>query len=113
MPQQSDQAKLGDSRLLVLDEKDNVVIARSRIVRGELLKLDSATTYVPDTIEIGFKIARVAIAQGEKISKYGASIGSATRDIAPGEVVHTHNMRSDYLPTYHGEAETRFTRRRT
>ena len=27
-------------------------------------------------------------------------IGSATRDIEPGEHVHLHNMKSDYLPTY-------------
>jgi len=28
------------------------------------------------------------------------AIGSATRDIAVGEHVHLHNMKSDYLPTY-------------
>ena len=40
------------------------------------------------------------IAAGEKVLKYGAPIGSATRDIGQGEHVHLHNMRSDYLPTY-------------
>jgi hypothetical protein len=33
------------------------------------------------------------------VVKYGAPIGSATRDIGPGEYVHTHNVKSDYLPT--------------
>ena len=42
------------------------------------------------------------IAAGARIVKYGAPIGRATRDIAPGEYVHTHNMTSDYLPTGFG-----------
>ena len=41
-----------------------------------------------------------AIESGERIFKYGAPIGVATRDIEPGEYVHTHNMTSDYLPTF-------------
>ena len=40
------------------------------------------------------------IPSGSRIVKYGAPIGVATRDIGAGEYVHTHNMTSDYLPTY-------------
>jgi hypothetical protein len=51
-------------------------------------------------------VAARPIPAGAKVIKYGAVIGSATRDIAPGEVVHTHNLRSDYLPTFlRGESE--------
>ena len=53
-----------------------------------------------DGVPVGFKIARRAIAAGEKIVKWGAPIGSATRAIAEGEIVHLENMKSDYLPTY-------------
>jgi hypothetical protein len=49
---------------------------------------------------MGHKVALVPIAAGEKVCKYGAPIGSATRQIRPGEHVHTHNLASDYLPTY-------------
>jgi hypothetical protein len=28
------------------------------------------------------------------------SIGSATKDIAIGEHVHLHNMKSEYIPTF-------------
>ena len=41
-----------------------------------------------------------AIAAGERIVKYNCPIGSATAPIAPGDYVHTHNVASDYLPTY-------------
>lgn len=51
-------------------------------------------------LPIGHKVAARAIAAGEKIIKYGVPIGSATREIAAGEHVHTHNVQSDYIPTY-------------
>ena len=42
----------------------------------------------------GHKVALRPIAQGERILKYGYSIGEATRAIAEGEWVHLHNCRS-------------------
>jgi altronate dehydratase len=57
-------------------------------------------------VPLGHKIAARPIAAGEKIIKYGVPIGSATRAIAQGEHVHTHNLQSDYLPTFiRGEGE--------
>jgi hypothetical protein len=46
------------------------------------------------------------------VIKYGVSIGSATRDIELGELVHLHNMKSDYLPTYTLEKEDSHASRR-
>ena len=40
------------------------------------------------------KAAITSIAEGASGIKYGAPIGLATRDIAPGEWVHLHNCRS-------------------
>ena len=37
-----------------------------------------------------------ALRAGDPVIKYGARIGTATQDIAPGEHVHLHNMRSDF-----------------
>jgi altronate dehydratase small subunit len=81
-----------DSRLLLLSPDDNVFIAR--VAMGP--------------IPVGFKVARRAIAAGEKIIKWGAPIGSATRDIVSGGIVHVDNMKSDYLPTYTFEGEHRY-----
>ena len=36
--------------------------------------------------------------------KYGFPIGSASRDIEPGDHVHIDNLASDYTPTYSLEA---------
>lgn len=41
------------------------------------------------------KLARRDIAAGESITKYGLSIGKATREIGRGEHVHVHNMESN------------------
>jgi hypothetical protein len=56
-------------------------------------------------IALAHKVARRAIAAGEKIVKYGAPIGSATEAIAAGAHVHVHNVKSDYTPTYHLDGE--------
>ena len=82
--------------VLRLADTDNIVTAVRNLssgyqVQGIILQCDVA---------VGHKIAAVAIAKGEKIIKWGCPIGSATRDIAAGEHVHTHNLKSDYIPTF-------------
>ena len=89
-----------DGRLLLLDPRDNVFVLRAAIEAGETVMVEGAAVTVPARIGLGHKIARRPIARGDKALKYGAPIGSATRDIAAGEHVHTHNLKSDWTPTY-------------
>jgi altronate dehydratase len=79
---------------------DNVLVAVSALHPGESLAVDGETLVIADNIPIGHKLAGTVIRAGDKIIKYGVPIGSSTADIAAGRHVHTHNMRSDYLPTY-------------
>jgi altronate dehydratase small subunit len=97
-----------DERLLRLSSHDNIVVARTAIGKGAVLCLEEHVVTVAAPIPLGYKVAVRAIAAGEKIIKYGASIGSANCAIAPGDMVHTHNMQSDYLPTYGREGEEGF-----
>lgn len=92
---------MSDDRLILLSQADNVCIARVRLKAGEEVTLDGAAARLDADIGLGHKIARRAIAAGEKVLKYGAPIGSATRPIAAGAHVHVHNMQSDYTPTHH------------
>ncbi|MBI5393957.1 MAG: UxaA family hydrolase [Verrucomicrobia bacterium] len=89
-----------DPRLLRLSPEDNVFAAARPIEAGETILIASQRATVTERIPTGFKVAARAIRAGGKILKWGAPIGSATRDIAAGEIVHVHNMKSDYLPTY-------------
>ena len=94
------ELEITDSRLLFLNPKDNVCTAISPIASGVTLHIKGKEVLLERSIPLGFKIASSNIAIDETIVKYGVPIGSATRDIALGELVHIHNMKSDYLPTY-------------
>jgi len=88
-----------DRRLLRLSPEDNVAAATTTIQAGETVMIGGRPVRIAQTIPTGHKVAILLIAEGQKITKYGAPIGSATRDIQPGDYVHTHNVKSDYLPT--------------
>jgi altronate dehydratase small subunit len=105
------QVPATDGRLLFLNPKDNVCTAITPIAGGTTLHIYGNTVVIKQNIPLGFKIAGCNIATNESIMKYGVSIGSATRDIALGELVHLHNMKSDYLPTYTLEKEDSHARR--
>jgi hypothetical protein len=100
-----------DPRLLLLDPADNVYVAIQTLEAGEVLLVAGMRITVLQRLTLGHKIAARAIRAGEKIFKYRAAIGSATRDIAAGEHVHLHNMKSDYLPTYTLESGRTFAAR--
>jgi hypothetical protein len=85
---------------MLLHPDDNVLVSIAPIVAGERLAVDRAHLDAVQDVPVGHKLARRAIAPGERILKYGAPIGSATRAIAPGEWIHTHNMKSDYIPSH-------------
>ena len=94
-----------DPRLILLDPRDNDLVARVRLKVAETVETGAGPATLDRDIALAHKIARRAIAPGEKILKYGAPIGVATETIAPAAHVHVHNMRSDYTPTYHLEDE--------
>jgi len=93
-----------DPRLLLLSEDDNVVIACARLSSGDVVVLDGAHVMITADAPLGFKVARRDLTPGDKVFKYGAVIGSVTAPIRRGDVVHLHNMKSDYLPTFTHEA---------
>lgn len=95
-------------QLLRLHEADNVLTVLSTLEPGDALHIGEAVLTVGKRLPIGHKVAARTIAAGEKIHKYGVPIGSAVCDIAQGEHVHTHNIKSDYLPTFERENQQSF-----
>lgn len=89
-----------DRRLLLLSEQDNVVVALVNLKEGDIVRIDGDAVTLRADAPLGFKVARHGLAVGDKVLKYGACIGSVTVAIVRGEVVHVHNMKSDYLPTH-------------
>ncbi len=86
--------------LLLMAPEDNCLIASTSLRAGDLVQIDGKTIALTQPIDIGHKLARRALAVGDKVLRYGAPIGSATRAVAIGEHIHTHNLESDYLPTF-------------
>src|SRR5262245_41137025 len=86
---------------LHIAEQDNVMVALRLIAGGTVV--DGVT--VASDVPAGHKIATRAIGAGQPGLKYGHPIGVATRDIAPGEHVHSRNLtstlRDDFDPSKH------------
>jgi altronate hydrolase len=73
-----------------LNPADNIVVAQCALLPGTAIPGESVTAQGP--VPSGHKIATRAIPRDEPIRRYGQIIGFATRDIAAGEHVHTHNV---------------------
>ena len=91
---------LTDPRLMLLSPGDSVYVLRDQIAAGEAVMVEGVVVAFAQTLGLGHKIARLTVATGDKVIKYGAPIGRASRSIAPGDHVHLHNLISDYTPTY-------------
>jgi hypothetical protein len=92
--------RLTDPRLMLLSPGDSVYVLRDQIAAGEAVMVEGMAVAFAQPLGLGHKIARLPVAVGEKVVKYGAPIGRASRAIAPGDHVHLHNLVSDYTPTY-------------
>lgn len=88
------------SPLLLMSPEDNCLIARLHIAAGTEIEIDGHRVVMPDDIGLGHKAARRALAAGDKVLRYGAVIGTITAPVPAGGHIHTHNLESDYLPTY-------------
>jgi hypothetical protein len=88
------------SVLLLMSPEDNCLIARADLPAGARVDIDGQSVTLPQPVGIGHKVARRALSAGDKVLRYGAIIGSMTAPAAIGAHIHTHNLESDYLPTY-------------
>ena len=71
-----------------LHPADDVLIARAQLLGGTVVEGITVRGIIPP----GHKIATHAIAVGEPVRRYNQIIGFASRAIAPGEHIHTHNL---------------------
>jgi len=87
-------------KFLVHDKNDSVGVAVTDIkvgetVKGYFMEEGNEIEVVSNSdILLGHKIALVDVTKGNQIIKYGFPIGVTTHDIAVGEHVHTHNLKT-------------------
>ena len=77
------------SPALRLHPQDDVLVARRALPKGAVV---SGLITLQQDIPAGHKIAAHEIAEGDAVRRYGQVIGFASRRIAAGEQVHTHNL---------------------
>ena len=84
-----------------LHPADDVAIARAQLVGGPSVEGVAVRGLIP----AGHKVAMRAIAPGAPVRRYNQIIGFASKAIAPGEHVHTHNLnmgpdKGDFVRDY-------------
>jgi altronate hydrolase len=72
---------------------DNVATLLCDVAAGASVSWDGeASITTRESVPEGHKVALDGIPPGEAVRKYGHPIGTADREIAAGEHVHTHNL---------------------
>ena len=92
---------MGIPQFLVHDKKDTVGVVvveglkagTADVGRGHRRQFD-VQPKSKMAMPIGHKIALADIKKGDTVSKYGQDIGKAVADIAKGEHVHVHNLKT-------------------
>ena len=92
---------MGIPQFLVHNKKDTVgVIVVEGLKAGTMMSgvntANNSTLRLKSrmAIPIGHKIALTDIKKGDTVRKYGQDIGKAVADIAKGEHVHVHNLKT-------------------
>ena len=102
------------NNVLMINKKDTVAVALVDLAAGTSLSLSVGDRAVEITttqlIQFGHKVALYRMGPGDAVVKYGEVIGRATREILPGEHVHTHNVdpmrgRGDLAAKRRGEGD--------
>jgi altronate hydrolase len=100
-----------------VDPRDDVAVALRPLEAGETVETDGGRIVVRQAVERGHKLALRPITEGAEVLKYGWPIGRASTPIAPGDWVHSHNLKTGlegveaYAPPSFADLEqTRATR---
>ena len=83
------------SLVLKITPGDNVAVALHPIAKGETVAIGTEHIEALEDVPQGHKMAVSHITAGNKVIKYGYAIGHAETDIAAGQWVHTHNMKTN------------------
>lgn len=75
-----------------IDLRDDVAVALRPMLAGEAVTAGECRITAAVDIPKGHKIALRPKPEGADVCKYGWPIGRATKAIAPGDHVHTHNL---------------------
>ena len=84
---------------IMISAKDNIAVCLEDIRESADVEVrlgeEAWSITALEEIPFGFKIALADIPAGERIIKYGESIGLASEPIIKGQLVHVHNLEGE------------------
>lgn len=80
--------------VLKISAADSVAVALAPLAAGSVVDVDGESIRLQTDVPAGHKFALRPIRTGEPVIKYGFPIGQAKCDIAAGEHVHVHNLKT-------------------
>ncbi|MFO0905324.1 MAG: altronate dehydratase family protein [Pirellulales bacterium] len=75
-----------------LHPDDNICVAARNLAAGTKIRAGGDSVTLQEPIRLGHKVAIRPVGLGERIFKYGQTIGFTTKDVEPGQWVHSHNL---------------------
>ena len=90
----SGDSRAGGHHAMRVAAGDQVAVALEDLQAGQSVSAGGVTLTLRDDVPRGHKFALIPIRAGEAVSKYGFRIGTASADIAPGQHVHSHKLRT-------------------
>jgi altronate hydrolase len=81
-------------RAVRIHPDDNVAVAVEPLHEGTEIAVDGARVVLVEDVPAGHKLALVALAPGDAVSKYGFVIGETTQAVPAGSWVHSQNLRT-------------------
>lgn len=85
--------------VLQLRPGDDVGVAVRPLRAGEVIRLNGSELRLAGDVPAGHKIALHDVKEGQPVLKYGQTIGFASRAVAAGDHVHSHNLEVRPLST--------------
>ena len=79
--------------ILRVHPADTLIVALRDLADGQTVSLYGQSWTLREAVAAKHKFAACDFAQGDPVTMYGVLVGRATRPIAAGALVHTHNLR--------------------
>lgn len=83
------------TKTLKIHPADNLMVALVDLQAGESVSLGTEIFQLQTAVPAKHKFALEAFSTGTEVLLYGVVVGRATKNIAKGEAVHTHNITHD------------------
>jgi len=83
--------------VILLHPNDNVCVAARDLAAGTEVAVGKYSVFLPGPVKLGHKIAIGPMPKGQRVLKYGQTIGVTTEDVSAGDWVHVHNLINDDL----------------